>query len=62
MSADDKRVETTLLVTVTQARPVNPFHRVLGRVLHELACRPGREARSLQRRLECSVPRRDGGP
>jgi hypothetical protein len=56
MSADDKRVETTLLVTVTQARPVNPFHRVLGRVLEKFL--PGRrpELEELTRRLCIGEP------
>jgi hypothetical protein len=56
MSADDKRVETTLLVTVTQARPVNPFHRLLGRVLEKFL--PGRrpELEELTRRLCIGEP------
>ena len=56
MNADKRRGETTLLVTVTQARPVNPFHRVLGRVLE--AFPPGRrpELEELTRRLCIGEP------
>jgi hypothetical protein len=58
MNADNKRGarETTVIVTVTQARPVNPFHRVLGRVLETFA--PGRrpELEELTRRLCIGEP------
>lgn len=44
MSADEqrggRRGDTTLIVTVAMARPANPFHRVLGRVLESFP--PGR--------------------
>lgn len=56
MSADERRVETTLLVTVAEARPANPFHRVLGRVLETFP--PGRrpELAELTRRLCVGEP------
>jgi hypothetical protein len=56
MNADKRHGETTLLVTVTQARPENPFHRVLGRVLETFP--PGRrpELEELTRRLCIGEP------
>jgi hypothetical protein len=56
MNADKRRGETTLLVTVAMARPANPFHRVLGRVLETFP--PGRrpELEELTRRLCIGEP------
>ena len=50
------RGEVTMLVTVAMARPANPFHRVLGRVLETFP--PGRrpELEGLTRRLCVGEP------